>query len=205
VTARPSEEKAGLTGWTIRAIAATLALAGLSRLWTDPAPLPAAPALVRNDTRIHLPATARPPLQGLAPGQVRSLLNIRERLTYGAFRWNEDGVPAGPVLVRVDRKAQILSVFRGGHEIGTAVILYGAPEKPTPAGSYPVLGKAAYHRSRAYNADMPHTLWLTRDGVAIHGSRVREGAATHGCVGLPDAFARKLFHEVKTGDPVVIV
>jgi lipoprotein-anchoring transpeptidase ErfK/SrfK len=84
-------------------------------------------------------------------------------------------------------------------------VLYGAPQKPTPAGTYPVLGKTRFHRSRLYDADMPFSIWLTHDGVAIHASRVREGAATHGCIGLPQDFARKLFDMVRKGDPVVIV
>jgi lipoprotein-anchoring transpeptidase ErfK/SrfK len=52
---------------------------------------------------------------------------------------------------------------------------------------------------------MPYTLRLTGDGVAIHGSQVRWGAATHGCVGVPSEFARHLFAVTKVGDPVLIL
>jgi lipoprotein-anchoring transpeptidase ErfK/SrfK len=52
---------------------------------------------------------------------------------------------------------------------------------------------------------MPYTLRLTPDGVSIHGSNVRWGFATHGCVGVPAAFAAKLFAAVQTGDEVLIV
>jgi lipoprotein-anchoring transpeptidase ErfK/SrfK len=52
---------------------------------------------------------------------------------------------------------------------------------------------------------MPFTLNLTEDGVAIHGSDVRRGMATHGCIGLPLEFAELLFREVSKGDEVVIV
>jgi lipoprotein-anchoring transpeptidase ErfK/SrfK len=52
---------------------------------------------------------------------------------------------------------------------------------------------------------MPYTLRLTGDGVSIHASNVREGHATHGCIGLPEPFARKLFDQAKVGDAVVIV
>jgi len=48
-------------------------------------------------------------------------------------------------------------------------------------------------------------LQLTGDGVSIHGSTVRWGAATHGCIGLPLDFARRLFEQAKVGDEVVIV
>ena len=137
---------------------------------------------------------------------VQSVLNVRKRMQFGDFIWNDRNVPKGIVWVRVDLKSQILSVFRGGHEIGTSVILYGADEKETPAGTFPVLAKIKDHRSLTYdNAPMPYTLRLTGDGVAIHGSNVRWGAATHGCIGVPVEFAAKLFDEVAKGDQVVIV
>lgn len=135
---------------------------------------------------------------------VASLLRVPERMRYGQFIWNDAGVPDGPIWVRVDRNAQIISVFRGAHEIGTAVILYGAPEKPTPAGHYPILAKYREHRSSLYDADMPFTLRLTNDGIAIHASDVRQGYATHGCVGVPEEFARRLFDTVRRGDDVII-
>lgn len=137
---------------------------------------------------------------------VQSILNVRKQLQFGDFVWNDRNVPKGTVWVRVDLKSQILSVFRAGHEIGTSVILYGADEKETPAGAFPVLAKIKDHRSATYdNAPMPYTLRLTGDGVAIHGSDVRWGAATHGCIGVPVEFAAKLFDEVAKGDQVVIV
>jgi lipoprotein-anchoring transpeptidase ErfK/SrfK len=52
---------------------------------------------------------------------------------------------------------------------------------------------------------MPYMLRLTDDGVAIHGSNVREGYATHGCIGVPPDFAKKLFAVMAKGDPVFIV
>ena len=52
---------------------------------------------------------------------------------------------------------------------------------------------------------MPYTLRLTGDGVSIHGSNVRCGQATHGCIGVPLAFAERLFDATKVGDEVVII
>ena len=185
-------------------IAGALGLAGLAIAWKPhPQPrlaAPAAPAL-RQD-RIALPAPRSLPGGG---EPVRSVLNAPPRMRYGDFVWNDAGVPEGRLWIRVDRAAQIVSVLRGPHEIGTAVILYGAPEKPTPAGSYPILARLRDHRSATYDADMPYTLRLTADGVAIHASDVREGYATHGCVGVPLDFARRLFDAARKGDEVVIV
>ena len=123
----------------------------------------------------------------------------------GDFIWNADRVPAGPISIRVDLRTQLMSVFRGGHEIGTAVVLYGADSKQTPMGRFPIQWKGKNHRSSLYDAPMPYTLRLTGDGVAIHGSNVRWGAATHGCIGIPSEFARHLFAQAQVGDPVVIL
>jgi lipoprotein-anchoring transpeptidase ErfK/SrfK len=126
-------------------------------------------------------------------------------MQYGDYRWDDKGVPEGPTWIRIDLKSQILSVFRNGQEIGTAVILYGADGLATPTGKFPVLAKLQNHRSQTYDAPMPYTLRLTADGVSIHGSNVRWGYATHGCVGVPTAFAAKLFDAVSVGDEALIV
>jgi lipoprotein-anchoring transpeptidase ErfK/SrfK len=101
--------------------------------------------------------------------------------------------------------SQLISVFRAGYEIGTAVIVYGGDNKETPAGRLHILAKARNHRSSVYDAEMPYTLRLTNDGVSIHASSVRWGAATHGCIGVPINFAERLFDATKVGDEVTIV
>lgn len=136
---------------------------------------------------------------------VKTLLNVRSAMHHGDFRWNDRKVPQGKVWVRVDLDSQLISVFRAGHEIGTAVILYGAEEKQSPSGTFPILWKRMDHHSTTYDAPMPYTLRLTQDGVAIHGSDVRWGRATHGCIGVPVEFAKRLFEQVKPGDEVLIV
>jgi hypothetical protein len=143
---------------------------------------------------------------GLIDHPVKTLLTVKSPMHYGEWIWNDRGVPAGPTWLRVDLHSQLLSVFRSGHEIGTAVVLYGADGLPTPIGKFPILAKLKDHVSATYgNAPMPYTLRLTNDGVAIHGSNVRWGFATHGCVGVPKDFAAKLFEVVSKGDEVLIV
>ena len=78
---------------------------------------------------------------GLIDRPIKSILDIRQPMEYGEFRWNDRGVPAGPIWIRIDLKSQLLSVFRAGHEIGTAVILYGTDGLPTPSGKFPILAK----------------------------------------------------------------
>lgn len=136
---------------------------------------------------------------------VRSLLRVPPHMRFGEFAWSDRDVPPGRIWLRVDLSRQILSVFRGEHEIGTSVILYGQDETPTPSGDFPVRGMERNHRSNTYVAEMPFTLWLTSDGVAIHGSDIEEGLATHGCIGVPLGFAERLFAVVKRGDLVSIL
>ena len=135
---------------------------------------------------------------------VKSLLAVKSPLQFGDYSWEDRDIPAGPTWIRVDLGTQLMSVFRGGHEIGTAVIVYGGDNKQTPAGKLHILGKARNHRSSLYDAEMPFTLRLTDDGVSIHASSVRWGAATHGCIGIPKPFAKKLFAATKLGDKVIV-
>ena len=152
--------------------------------------------------RVAIPAAEA---KSFADHPIKTILDVRGSMSYGDYRWDDKGVPAGPAWVRVDLERQLISVFRSGHEIGTAVILYGADGLPTPTGKFPVLAKLKDHRSSTYDAPMPYTLRLTADGVSIHGSDVRWGFATHGCVGVPTAFAAKLFDAIRRGDEVLIV
>jgi lipoprotein-anchoring transpeptidase ErfK/SrfK len=141
---------------------------------------------------------------GLIDRPIKTLLNVSRQMSYGDFVWNDKGVPAGATWIRVDLKSQLVSVFRSGNEIGSAVILYGGDGVPTPTGKFPILAKLKDHRSATYDAPMPYTLRLTADGVSIHASNVRWGYATHGCIGVPAAFAAKLFDTASVGDEVLI-
>ncbi|MDR6146703.1 lipoprotein-anchoring transpeptidase ErfK/SrfK [Sphingomonas sp. SORGH_AS870] len=150
------------------------------------------------------PAPSPSPSPSPAPFVVRRILDLKAPLHHGDFVWDESGAPQGPVVITVDLAAQVVSIFRDGYEIGTAAIIYGADNMPTPLGVFPILEKDADHVSNLYDAPMPYMLRLTRDGVAIHGSDVRYGYATHGCVGVPTAFARKLFAATRIGDRVIV-
>ncbi len=145
-------------------------------------------------------------LAGGEVAKIDSLINVQGQMKYGMHVWNEAGAPADAAAwVRVDLATQTLSVFRGGHEIGTGVILYGTDNYPTPLGRFPIKAKMRDHKSSIYDAPMPYTLRLTDDGVSIHGSNVRRGLATHGCIGIPSDFAEMIFSVVDKNTPVYIV
>lgn len=140
------------------------------------------------------------------PFVIKRVLPIEGPIRYGEWHWDEEGVPEGPLVMTVDLEARVLSVFRGGYEIGATAVLLGTQEHPTPLGSFPILTKERHNVSEKYNnAPMPWTLRLTWDGIAIHGgSEVENGYASHGCIGTPDPFAAKLFAAARKGDRVII-
>lgn len=144
-----------------------------------------------------------------APGNhftVKRILPIDGPLKYGAWHWDDANVPDGPIVMTVDLDARVLSVFKGGYEIGAAAVLVGTDDYPTPLGTFPILAKQRHNISEKYgNAPMPWSMFLTSDGVAIHGGHVVEnGYASHGCISGPDGFIEKIFAIAKPGDKVVI-
>jgi lipoprotein-anchoring transpeptidase ErfK/SrfK len=158
-------------------------------------------------------APAPSPKQALAPAAtstadqafvIKRILPIQGAIKYGDWHWDEAGVPAGPIVITVDLKARVLSIFRGGYEIGAAAVLLGTQDKPTPVGVYPITQKDRNHVSNLYDAPMPYMMRLTNDGITLHGSKVEWGYASHGCVGMPEAFAAKVYGAAKVGDPVFI-
>ena len=197
---------ASLTTLGLAVATAWFVMASKPEVHASPAPQ-APPQVASYGDRLFL--TRQQLAQALASGTldrpVKSLLAVSSPLKFGDFRWDDRGVPNGPTWIRVDLGSQLISVFRAGHEIGTSVIVYGGENKQTPAGRLHILAKARNHRSSLYDADMPYTLRLTGDGVSIHASSVRWGAATHGCIGVPLPFAQRLFSTARVGDDVVVV
>jgi hypothetical protein len=156
---------------------------------------------------VDAPAAARTVAANSNPEDfvIKRVLPIDGPIRYGEWFWDDEGVPDGPLVMTVDLDARVLSVFRAGYEIGASAVLLGTQEHPTPLGAFPILTKERDNVSEKYNnAPMPYTLRLTWDGVAIHGSRVQNGYASHGCVGTPDEFARRLFEIASIGDVVII-
>lgn len=173
---------------------------------------PATPAIVPAQTAGMAPGQAPQPWSKPAPAPrdeqfvIKSILPIDGPIRYGEWHWDESEAPAtGPLVMTVDLEARVLSVFRAGHEIGATAVLLGTQDKPTPLGRFPIIWKKADHYSSTYNgAPMPFTQRLTRDGVSIHGTRVEKGYASHGCIGVPNGFGKKLFAITKLGDVVYI-
>jgi lipoprotein-anchoring transpeptidase ErfK/SrfK len=176
-----------------------------------PVPAPAARPIATQapskvaEASVAPQARPRPRQLSLSDIRIRKELPITQWLRPGEYAWNDEGVRAGPVTIVVNIRARVLSAYRDGVEIGRSSIIYGDNDKPTPFGTFPILQKDADHRSTIYDgAPMPHMLRLTGDGISIHGSEIADDYATHGCIGLPKAFAALLFRAAHLGDRVLI-
>lgn len=136
---------------------------------------------------------------------IKRVLPIAGPIKYGEWHWDETGVPKeGPIVITVDLDARVLSIFRSGYEIGATAVLLGTDDKPTPTGVYPITEKKRHHVSNLYDAEMPYMQRLTDDGITLHASEVEWGYASHGCIGMPESFAAKVFATTRLGDRVFI-
>lgn len=138
------------------------------------------------------------------PFVIKRVLPIDGPIKYGEWHWDDGEVPDGPIVITVDLEARVLSIFRGGYEIGATAVLLGTEEKPTPTGVFPITQKKRHHISNLYDAPMPYMQRLTDDGITLHASEVEWGYASHGCIAMPEPFAAKVFAQTDIGDRVFV-
>lgn len=152
-------------------------------------------------------ASALSPLlaQGSPTSAELQLAKQAEVLKPGEWMWAPQVAWSGPVLVYVDLGRQRATVYRNGVRIGVSTISSGKDGYETPTGVFTILEKDKDHRSRTYDdAKMPYQQRLTWKGVALHAGNLPGFPASHGCVRLPMAFAKKLFEVTPMGGTVVI-
>jgi len=155
-------------------------------------------------TAVLAAAFALPAAPALAAGPP-DLAAAASALTPGRHVWIGDAPSEGPVTILVSLGAQRAFVWRGSTLIGVSTVSSGAPGHETPTGTFTILEKDKTHKSNLYeDAPMPFMQRLTWDGVALHAGKVGAEPASHGCVRLPLAFARKLFDVTALGATVTI-
>jgi lipoprotein-anchoring transpeptidase ErfK/SrfK len=119
--------------------------------------------------------------------------------------WQAERPEASGVRIVVSLPLQKAYVFEDGELLWTAPVSTGKRGHETPAGTFPILQKKVHHRSRKYdNAPMPYMQRLTWYGIALHAGRVPGYPASHGCIRLPKAYARKLYDLTDFGTVVTI-
>jgi lipoprotein-anchoring transpeptidase ErfK/SrfK len=126
-----------------------------------------------------------------------------ESLTPGKFVWNDPGTDQ-PVTLVVSIPLQRAYLFRGSALVAASAVSTGKAGDDTPTGVFPILQKAVKHRSNLYGSSMPYMQRLTWDGIALHAGPNPGFPASHGCVRLPAAFAKKLFEVTGIGTTVVV-
>jgi len=110
------------------------------------------------------------------------------------------------VLIVVSKGSQQLQVFRQGQPWLTAPVSTGKRGHGTPAGVFPILEKARFHRSNIYsNAPMPFMQRLTMGGIAIHAGHLPGYPASHGCIRVSAEVARALFGLTGVRSTIVVV
>ena len=118
---------------------------------------------------------------------------------------DDDRTARGQIEIVVSLTEQRAYVYRDGVQIAESEASTGKEGHETPTGVFSILEKERYHRSSKYNdAPMPYMQRLTWYGVALHGGELPGYAASHGCIRLPLAFARKLFGLTSVGATVVV-
>lgn len=134
----------------------------------------------------------------------RKTLNAKD--LSGKEKWWLDKSDVGPVQVVVSMEDQHATVYAGGKIVARTNVSTGKRGHTTPTGVFSILQKNRHHRSNIYsNAPMPYMQRLTWSGIALHASKsVPNYPASHGCVRLPNAFAKKLFQFTQKGAHVVI-
>ena len=111
-----------------------------------------------------------------------------------------DSALAG-VLIKVNKTTQRMHVVMNGEVRYSWAVSTGMSGYSTPVGFHAPSHLAKHHRSREWDdAPMPHSIFFTSRGHAIHGSNAihRLGSpASHGCIRLSPANAATLFALVK--------
>ncbi len=117
-----------------------------------------------------------------------------------AFLATLSAAAAAEVRITVDKNIQRMTVTVDGIERYSWPVSTGLEDYATPTGAFMPSRLARQHYSREWdNAPMPHSIFFTDAGHAIHGSNIigRLGQpASHGCVRLAPRNAELLFRLV---------
>jgi L,D-transpeptidase catalytic domain len=123
----------------------------------------------------------------------------------GQYLWRDLPESAGPERVVISLSDQMAYLYRGDTLMAAATISTGRDDKPTPTGIFSVLNKTVMHHSNKYDdAPMPFAQFFESHGIAMHAGYNPGHPASHGCVRLPAAFAKKLYSVTDIGTPVMI-
>lgn len=131
-----------------------------------------------------------------------SLLRLKVlRFAFVAAVLSFAGAAQAAVSITVDKDNQQMTVAVDGAVRYQWPVSTGLPAYETPNGEHRAFRMEADHFSKEWDdAPMPHSIFFTKRGHAIHGTdhvRGLGGPASHGCVRLSRQHAATLFALVK--------
>ena len=131
-----------------------------------------------------------------------------------AFAKDSEAGPRKVIMVNVEQ--QVLYAIDDYKIIYEFDVITGQPGKETTTGKFKVTRKIKDYTSKKYKAPMPYTMFFSKDGKAIHGTKwatlrsylhayVTESVGSMGCVGLTEDNARTLFEWAPVGTTIAIL
>jgi hypothetical protein len=112
-----------------------------------------------------------------------------------------NGAAQAKIAITIDKNAQQMTVAVDGVQRYQWPVSTGIPSRETPNGTFQTFRMEEDHYSKEFDdAPMPHSIFFTKIGHAIHGtdSENRLGTpASHGCVRLSRAHAATLYAMVQ--------
>ena len=161
------------------------------------------------------PSAPPPPAAAAQPDVMRPSLQRPARPAATASRDKSAKEQQGPqdlaskakgllsVVISIDK--QQLTLYSDGHPIAHSRVSTGTAGHPTPTGVFSVIQKDRWHRSNLYDdAPMYYMQRITWSGVAMHQGIVPNHPASHGCIRLPEAFAKQLWGITRLGVRVIV-
>ena len=186
-------------------IAASVVAASLAALLAS-----AAPAAAAHGFGWSFWQRPQQPVAELPPPKVRVIDRAARRAAKQKelakdIRKDSEKLPPGPLHIIISIKKQQLTLYAGGVPVAHSPVSTGVPGHPTPQGVFSILEKRIYHESNLYSsAPMPYMQRITWSGVAMHQGVVPGHPASHGCIRLPAAFAKRMWSLTKVGARVII-
>jgi lipoprotein-anchoring transpeptidase ErfK/SrfK len=202
-----SRNVAGGHGLALTAGAALTLLAGLT------APAFANPNGLPQELRpiaAPIPELARPanllrPARTLRAPTAVSRLPGKSAKAAVATAGEPHAKPKGPLSIMISLDRQQLTLYAGSEPIAHSRVSTGQRGFSTPTGVFSIIQKDRYHRSNIYeDAPMYFMQRITWSGVALHQGVVPNYPASHGCIRLPEAFAKQLWGTTGIGVRVII-
>ena len=146
----------------------------------------------------------------------RVLLPMRPNQVTGYVRADAVRVSTTSARVVIDLSERRLYLYRAGEEVLRSPAAIGARATPTPIGHYYVNQKLRPDNPRgpygpaaigisAFSPVLIH--WEQGGPVAIHGTNAPWSigrAVSNGCIRVPNAVIRRLWHAMPPGTPVLI-